>query len=192
MARRTTRLASWFFALAAASAHASGAAALGAETTETTASPPTPDAIVNPAIDPAAFLRVAGDALAERERRRVSEAEFIRMSREPGTVVLDARSKAKYDELHVEGAIHLSFPDIAIESLAALLPDKDVRILIYCNNNFRGDESAFPKKLASASLNLSTFVALYDYGYRNVWELGPLIDVGTTAIPFAPSALPGP
>ena len=106
------------------------------------------------------------------------------MSREPGTVVLDARSKERYDELHVEGAMHLSFPDIAIDSLAALLPDKDARILIYCNNNFRGAESPFPKKLASASLNLSTFVALYDYGYRNVWELGPLIDVDKTAIEF--------
>src|SRR5262249_55018979 len=88
--------------------------------------------IVNPAIDPAAFLRVAGSGLAERERHRISEAEFVRMAREPGTVVLDARSREKYDELHVEGALHLSFPDIAIESLAALLPDKDVRILIYC------------------------------------------------------------
>jgi len=148
--------------------------------------------IVNPAIDPAAFLRVAGAALAERERHRISEAEFVRMSREPGTVVLDARSKEKYDELHVEGAMHLSFPDIAIDSLAALLPDKDARILIYCNNNFRGAESAFPKKLASASLNLSTFVALYDYGYRNVWELGPLIDVEATTIPFARSEVPVP
>jgi rhodanese-related sulfurtransferase len=148
--------------------------------------------IVNPAIDPAAFLRVAGAALAERERHRISEAEFVRMSREPGTVVLDARSKEKYDELHVEGAMHLSFSDIAIESLAALLPDKDARILIYCNNNFRGAESAFPRKLASASLNLSTFVALYDYGYRNVWELGPLIDVEATTIPFARSDAPMP
>ena len=148
--------------------------------------------IVNPAIDPAAFLRVAGAALAERERHRISEAEFVRMSREPGTVVLDARSKEKYDELHVEGAMHLSFPDIAIDSLAALLPDKDARILIYCNNNFRGAESPFPKKLASASLNLSTFVALYDYGYRNVWELGPLIDIEATTIPFARSEVPVP
>jgi hypothetical protein len=145
----------------------------------------TAPAIVNPAIDPAAFLRVAGAALAEREQHRISEAEFVRMSREPGTVVLDARSKEKYDELHVDGAMHLSFSDIAIESLAALLPDRDVRILIYCNNNFRGAESPFPRKLASASLNLSTFVALYDYGYRNVWELGPLIDVDSTTIPFA-------
>ena len=174
MAGSTAKLALAFLALAAAVAHAASGATVQ-----------TADPIVNPAIDPAAFLRVAGDALAERERRRVSEAEFVRMSREPGTVVLDARSQEKYDELHVAGAIHLSFPDIAIESLAVLLPDKDVRILIYCNNNFRGAESAFPKKLASASLNLSTFVALYDYGYTNVWELGPLIDVETTTIPFA-------
>ena len=127
------------------------------------------------------------DVRAEREHRRISEEEFVRMSREPGTVVLDARSKEKFDELHVEGALHLSFPDIALDSLAALLPDRNVRILIYCNNNFRGAESPFPKKLASASLNLSTFVALYDYGYRNVWELGPLIDVETTTILFARS-----
>jgi Rhodanese-like domain. len=46
------------------------------------------------------------------------------MSHEPGTVVLDARSKEKFDQLHVEGALHLSFPDIAIDTLAALLPDK--------------------------------------------------------------------
>ena len=148
--------------------------------------------IVNPAIDPAAFLRVASAALAERERHRVSEAEFVRMAREPGTIVLDARSREKYDELHVEGALHLSFADIAIDSLAALLPDKDVRILIYCNNNFRGADGPFPKKLASASLNLSTFVALYDYGYRNVWELGPLIDVEATTIPFARGEASGP
>src|SRR5438270_13736556 len=109
------------------------------------------------------------------------------MSSVPGTIVLAARSKAKFDELHVEGALHLSFPHIATDSLAALLPDKNVRILIYCNNNFRGADNAFPAKLASAPLNLPTCIALYDYGYRNVWELGPLIDVEATAIPFARS-----
>lgn len=141
-------------------------------------------AIVNPAIDPSALLRVAGAALAERERHRVSESEFVRMSGEPGTVVLDARSKEKYDELHVEGAIHLSFPDIAIDSLAALLPDKGVRILIYCNNNFTNAPGPFPTKLPTASLNLSTYVTLYTYGYRNVYELAPQIDIGKSVLEF--------
>ena len=138
----------------------------------------------NPAIDMEAFLRVSQEAAKHRESRRLSEAEFIAMSREPGTVVLDARSQQKYDELHIRGAINLSFPDITIDSLKTLLPDPNTRILIYCNNNFRNAERPFPSKRADASLNLSTYVALYTYGYRNVYELGPLLDPATSKLEF--------
>jgi hypothetical protein len=143
--------------------------------------------IFNPAIDVGAYLRVASDAAQHRESRRLSEDDFIRMSREPGTIVLDARSKEKFDELHVKGALNLSFPDIAIGSLEQALPDRSVRILIYCNNNFSNAEGPFPSKLPSASLNLPTFITLYDYGYRNVYELGPLIDARATTIEFESS-----
>jgi hypothetical protein len=136
----------------------------------------------NPAIDIHGYLRIANEAAAHRESHRLSEAEFIRMSREPGTIVLDARSRQKYDEMHVKGAINLSFPDIAIESLERTLPDKNLRILIYCNNNFQNAPGPFPSKLPSASLNISTYIALYDYGYRNVYELGPLIDIGASRL----------
>lgn len=136
----------------------------------------------NPAIDMEGYLRVSREAAKHRAARRVSEAEFIRMSREPGTVVLDARSREKYDELHVKGAINLSFPDIAVESLQRTIPDKRTRILIYCNNNFAGAEGPFPAKLASASLNLSTYIALYNYGYREIYELAPLIDLKASAL----------
>lgn len=140
--------------------------------------------IRNPAIDMEGYLRVSREAARHRESRRVSEAEFVRMSREPGTVILDARSREKYDELHIKGAINLSFPDLAIESLKQVLPDKSTRILIYCNNNFENAEDAFPKKIASASLNLATYIALYNYGYRNVYELGPLLDIKTSRLEF--------
>jgi phage shock protein E len=139
----------------------------------------------NPAIDMDGYLRVSREAAQHRAARRVSEAEFIRMSREPGTVILDARSREKFDELHVQGAINLPFPDIAIESLKATIPDQNARILIYCNNNFANAEGPFPAKIARASLNLSTYIALYSYGYRNVYELGPLIDIKASALPFA-------
>jgi hypothetical protein len=151
-----------------------------------------PDPIRNPAIDMAGYLRVSQDAAQHRESRRVSEDAFIRMSREPGTVILDARSREKYDELHVKDAIHLSFPDIAIESLKRVLPDTTTRILIYCNNNFENAEGPFPKKLMTASLNLSTYIALYNYGYRNVYELGPLIDIRKTKIEFEGTSAPAP
>lgn len=138
--------------------------------------------ISNPSIDMKAFLKVAAKAAEHRETRRVTEEEFIRMSKEPGVVILDARSRQKYDELHIRGAVNLSFPDITVESLAKMFPDKDQKILIYCNNNFVNAREAFPAKAASASLNLSTYVSLYTYGYRNVYELGPLLDAKTTKL----------
>ena len=139
----------------------------------------------NPAIDMDGFLRVAAEAAGHRETRRLSEVDFIRMSREPGTVVLDARSREKYDELHVKGAVNLSFPDITVESLARTLPDKSTRILIYCNNNFANAPGPFPEKKISAALNISTYIALYNYGYRNVYELGPLVDLSASRLEFS-------
>lgn len=138
--------------------------------------------IPNPSIDMTEFLKVAGEAAKYREERRLTEDDFIRMSKEPGVVILDARSAKKYDELHVRGAVNLSFPDITVESLETMFPDKNAKILIYCNNNFVNAADAFPRKMASASLNLSTYVSLYTYGYRNVYELGPLLDAKTTKL----------
>jgi phage shock protein E len=141
-------------------------------------------AIQNPAIDMAGYLRIANEAAKYRESRRISEADFIRLSEEPGTIILDARSRAKYDELHIRGAINLSFPDITIDSLKETIPDPNTRILIYCNNNFVNAPGPFPAKLSTASLNLSTFIALYNYGYRNIYELGPLLDIKASRLTF--------
>jgi len=143
-----------------------------------------PARIDNPAIDMKGYLRVANEAAAHRERHRLSEAAFRRMSREPGTIVLDARSRERYELMHVKGAVNLSFPDIAIETLERTLPDKSARILIYCNNNFLNGREAFLSKAPDASLNLSTYIALYGYGYRNVYELGPLLDVRSSKLEF--------
>ena len=55
----------------------------------------------NPSIDMDGHLRVSLEAARHREARRVSEADFIRMSRERGTVMLDARSRQRFDELHI-------------------------------------------------------------------------------------------
>jgi hypothetical protein len=138
----------------------------------------------NPAIDMEGYLRLSREAAKCRETRRVSEADFLRMSREPGTIVLDARSREKYKLLHVKGAINLSFPDITVESLNRVLPDKTARILIYCNNNFKNAEEAFPTKMPVASLNISTYISLYSYGYRNVYELGPQMDPAQSKLTF--------
>src|SRR5205085_4925108 len=48
-------------------------------------------AINNPAIDMEGYLAVANEAAAYRKSRRLTEDEFIQMSREQGTIILDAR-----------------------------------------------------------------------------------------------------
>jgi phage shock protein E len=138
----------------------------------------------NPLIDFMAFQRTVRESTAQRETRRLDEQTFLAAMREPGVVVLDARSAARYTQMHLEGAVSLPFTDFTAESLAAVLPDKRTKLLIYCNNNFRDGPVAFPTKLPAASLNLSTWAALWGYGYRNVWELAPAVSVHATTLPL--------
>ena len=152
------------------------------------AGPAPGEGLDNPAIDMRGYLRAARQAAKHRETRRLTEQEFLRKSREPGTIVLDARSADKYAELHVRGAISLPFTDITVESLARLLPDRNAPILIYCNNNFANAPGPFPEKMATASLNISTYIALWTYGYTNVYELGPLVDLAKSQLAFDSAA----
>ena len=140
--------------------------------------------IPNKMIDYRGFLQNAETVGKLRAQRRITEAEFIRMAHEPGTIVFDARSDSKFAMFHIKGAKHLSLPDVTAEELAKVIPDKTTRILIYCNNNFINEPTALPAKAITASLNLYTFNTLYSYGYTNVYELGPLIDVKKSALTF--------
>ena|SRR5581483_6004403 len=140
--------------------------------------------IPNPLIDYKAFLDNAVTVRDLRAKRRISEADFLRMAAEPGTIIFDARSDSKFAMLHVRGARHLSLPDVTGEELAKIIPNKSTRILIYCNNNFENEPKALPPKSVAASLNLYTFNTLYSYGYTNVFELGPLIDISKSRLSF--------
>jgi len=140
--------------------------------------------IPNPRIDFPAHLRAAQETHGLRASRRLTEDQFIAFAAQPGTIVLDARSADKFKLRHVKGAVNLPFTEFTAESLAKIIPTKDTRVLIYCNNNFRGDEVALAEKRASASLNISTFINLTIYGYTNVYELGPLVDVKATKLPL--------
>lgn len=140
--------------------------------------------IPNPLIDYAGFQEQVALVGVLREQRRITEDEFIRMAADPETIVLDARSAAMFALLHVKGARNLSLPDMTEEDLAKVIPSKSTRVLIYCNNNFLNEQKAFRTKVLRASLNIYTFNVLHSYGYTNVYELGPLLDIDETRIPF--------
>ena len=140
--------------------------------------------IPNELIDFPQYLRIAREVQPIREKHRLTEEQFATKAAEPGTLVLDARSADKFLMRHIRGAVSLPFTDFTAESLAKAIPAKTTRILIYCNNNFRGAPRSLGSKAAPASLNISTYVALATYGYTNVYELGPLLDVKTTKLAF--------
>ena len=139
----------------------------------------------NPQIDYEGYARSVEQVRQLRPSRRVSEDEFLRLAALPGTVILDARSERLYRLRHIAGAVNLSFPEFTQDTLAALIPSRETRVLIYCNNNFEGAPASMPAKAISSALNVSTFVSLYSYGYRNVYELGPAIDVARSRLEFA-------
>ncbi len=141
----------------------------------------------NPQIDYAAYARNVFEVGEVRESRRVSEQEFLRMAREPDTVILDARSERLYRLLHIAGAVNLSFPEFTGETLARAIPSRATRVLIYCNNNFAGLPESMPVKAIASALNVSTLVSLRAYGYRNVYELAPVVDAASTRLAFAGS-----
>ncbi len=107
---------------------------------------------------------------------RLTEDQFLAAMQQQGVVVLDARSAIRYKMRHVKGAVNLPFTEFTADTLAKILPAKDTRILIYCNNNFLNAPESMQSKAAPASLNLSTYTSLKAYGYDNIYELGPLLD----------------
>jgi rhodanese-related sulfurtransferase len=123
-----------------------------------------------------------------REKRLISFEEFLEKSDDINVTILDTRSKDLYDKKHVKGAVHLNCSDFTQRNLAKVIPDKETTILIYCNNNFDGDAVLFMSKIAiiprseeekkktlSLALNIPTYINLYGYGYKNVYELYELI-----------------
>ena len=152
------------------------------------------------------FSELVAAVEPHRAQRLIDLDTFLKMSREPNTIIFDSRSDFRYNRIHVKGARHLNFSDFTQDNLARVIPSFDTRILIYCNNNFEGNETDFASKIAlpiaapsgdavtsqlraqekprMMALNIPTYVNLYGYGYRNVYELHELVDVSDPRIEF--------
>jgi hypothetical protein len=142
---------------------------------------------------------------AHRAEKLVHLDDFLLLSKEDNTIILDTRSLLRYERRHIKGAIHLAFTDFTQDSLQEMIPDRNTKILIYCNNNFDNDEFDFPTKMMSPkrlrafdhfigqdkpillALNIPTYINLYGYGYHNVYELSELVSVYDSRIAFGGS-----
>ena len=125
----------------------------------------------NPNVDYDGFAELTSEVSEYRAGRLIQIDTFNLYAKDSGTIILDTRSKAAYDEIHIAGAVHLNFSDFTAAKLAKVIPSMTTRILIYCNNNIESDYGSLMNKSKPLALNIPTFINLYGYGYTNVYEL---------------------
>lgn len=151
------------------------------------------------------FKELVAEVETHRSTRILSLDQFLQMSKQPNVMVLDTRSAFRYERIHIQGAKHLSFTDFTQANLAGVIPTPETTVLIYCNNNFDGNQIDFASKSAPSrpssnrslgsqvasqekpvqlALNVPTYINLYGYGYQNVYELGELVKVTDPRIQF--------
>ena len=151
------------------------------------------------------FKGLVAEVEAHRAARLIDLNAFLKMSEKEGVIILDSRSDFRFDRIHLKGAKHLAFTDFTQDNLRKLIPDPETTILIYCNNNFDGNQIDFASKVAlpgpkpdnalqsqfaaqakprMMALNIPTYINLYGYGYHNVYELNELVKVTDPRIKF--------
>lgn len=138
-------------------------------------------------VDYEGFTAMTEEVEAVRAERLISIEEFNEMAKDENTIILDSRSLADFNTIHIAGATHLNFSEFTTKSLAETIPSKDTRILIYCNNNFLRSLDALYSKAAPLALNIPTFINLYGYGYENVYELSGMYLENDERIDFVKS-----
>ncbi|WP_025740967.1 rhodanese-like domain-containing protein [Aquimarina pacifica] len=138
----------------------------------------------NSKVDFDSFLEISEEIKEYRKDRLIALDTFLSYLKDEHTILLDTRSKEAYKKKHIKGAIHINFSDFTQEKLLKKLGPKTTRILIYCNNNIDKDPINFATKKIELALNIPTFINLYGYGYKNVYELSSLVSAKNKKLQF--------
>ena len=97
----------------------------------------------------------------KRQTDLTPEEAKARMETNPGLILLDVRTQEEYDDGHIPGAVLLPVGTINEDTAAAVIPEKDTAVLVYCRSGNRS-------KTASQ--------ALADLGYTQIYEFGGIRD----------------
>ncbi len=132
----------------------------------------------SPLINFDGYTQLTAEVAPVRSARLIDLADFNHRAAKSGVLLLDARSSRAFADGHIEGAINLPLPDFTADALAEIIGNDPGReILIYCNNNFTNNRSPVATKRSELALNIQTFINLYGYGYKNIYELGEAVDM---------------
>ena len=116
-------------------------------------------------LSPALLLTGCGGAAASGSYQQITQEEAKEMMDTEEVIILDVREQSEYDGGHIPGAVLLPVGTIDEDSAAAVIPDKDSTVLVYCRSGNRS-------KTASAALAELGYTGIYDFGGINTWTYG--------------------
>ena len=94
--------------------------------------------------------------------QQISQETAKEMMDSQELIILDVREQSEYDSGHIPGAVLLPVGSIEQDTAAAVIPDKDSTVLVYCRSGNRS-------KTASAALAELGYTAVYEFGGINTW-----------------------
>lgn len=99
---------------------------------------------------------------AENGYQQISQEEAKSMMDSQEVVILDVREQDEYDGGHIPGAVLLPVGTIDQDTAAAVIPEKDTAVLVYCRSGNRS-------KTASSALAALGYTNIYEFGGINTW-----------------------
>lgn len=104
----------------------------------------------------------SGKESASHSYEQISQQEAKTMMDTQDVIILDVREQEEYDSGHIPGAVLLPVGTISEETAAAVIPEKDSVVLVYCRSGNRS-------KTASAALAELGYTGVYEFGGINTW-----------------------
>lgn len=118
----------------------------------------------------ALFLLLAGcgtntmenDTMEKKTYQQITQEKAKNMIDSQDVIILDVREQHEFDAAHIPNAVLLPVGTIAEETAAAVIPEKDSVVLVYCRSGNRS-------KTASAALCELGYSQVYEFGGINTW-----------------------
>ena len=112
------------------------------------------------------LLTGCGGNTADNAYRQISQEEAKAMMDAQEVILLDVREQDEYDSSHIPGAILLPVGTIDENTAAAVIPEKDAAVLVYCRSGNRS-------KTAAEALAVLGYTNIYEFGGINTWPYEP-------------------
>ena len=103
-----------------------------------------------------------GGNTADNSYQQITQEKAKEMMDTQEVIVLDVREQNEYDSGHIPGAVLLPVGTIDENTAAAVIPEKDSTVLVYCRSGNRS-------KTASSALAELGYTAIYEFGGINTW-----------------------